>query len=111
MTQWYDHNDEPYGEWVACSENEYLAAYRGLTDPVVFSSRTRCGESRNPNGYGPPYEDRDIVTEWGQRDAAFPVCRCEDSWDSWGNRVHVHYLYLADLCAGERGSSPTGITG
>lgn len=89
--EWTDADGEPLGEWVPCTEPEYLAVLNAIADPVVLSGRTEVGESLSEAGFGEPYRDRHISKEWGERGATHPLARCEDHWDYFGAQDHTHY--------------------
>jgi hypothetical protein len=93
MSEWSDADGNLLGVWVPCSEEEYIAALNTLTDPVVFAGHTIIGESLNESGFGEPYRDRRIWSEWGNRDADAPAAQCHDEWDYFGERRHAHAVF------------------
>lgn len=97
MSDYEDEDGNPLGRWVPCTEDEYVAeVYRGegRESLTVFASLTEVGRETYTFPEPRSYVDRHIYTEWGERTADVPLVSCDDRWDAWGKREHVHMRFI-----------------
>lgn len=90
MSDYFDEDGESLGDWKSITEAEFEAIKNdGSVDWQVFATRTEVGD-RTISGW----RGRIIYTEWGICGAAHPLVRCDDRWDSFGERTHMHGLFV-----------------